>query len=82
MNEAEILEIKAIDASRPTYYRASSGRDVLDVIHEFGLGFMAGNILKYVIRAGRKPSTTAVADLRKAREYIDRWIRALEAERG
>lgn len=79
MDRAEILELREISATRPDYYRASSGRDV---IHEFGLGFMAGNILKYVVRAGRKPGTDALDDLRKAREYVDRWIRTLEAERG
>lgn len=82
MDRAEVLELREISATRPDYYRASSGRDVMDVIHEFGLGFMAGNVLKYIVRAGRKPGTDALDDLRKACEYVDRWIRTLEAERG
>ncbi|MFB7906435.1 DUF3310 domain-containing protein [Kitasatospora sp. NPDC001309] len=42
------------------------------------LGFVLGNVVKYVLRAGRKGSK--LEDLRKARWYLDYAIRELEKE--
>lgn len=58
---------------RPNYYRGRSGQDVFDLVDDFELDFYSGNILKYVIRAGRK-SPTKLDDLLKARTYINRLI--------
>lgn len=38
------------------------------------LSFCAGNVVKYVCRAGRKDHDKHVEDLEKARWYIDREI--------
>ncbi len=38
------------------------------------LSFCAGNVVKYVCRAGRKDPGKHVEDLKKARWYIDREI--------
>jgi len=64
-------------ATKPNYYRfevRGQTLDVTDVIQGLGLGFEAGNVLKYLARAGRKDVTTHTEDLEKAREYIDRLI--------
>lgn len=58
---------------RPNYYRGRSGQDVFDLVDDFELGFYEGNVLKYIIRAGRK-SPTKLDDLMKARTYINRLI--------
>lgn len=58
--------------NRPAHYIAPNGLESIDVIEGFGLGFHLGNVVKYVLRAGRKGS--AVEDLRKARWYLDREI--------
>lgn len=49
-----------------------------DVIDEYGLGFYAGNALKYLLRAGNKGPM--VEDLRKCRHYIDKLIEKVEEE--
>lgn len=54
----------------PHYIR--KGIEAIDVIEAFGLGFHLGNVVKYVLRAGRK--SNGDEDLRKARWYLDRRI--------
>lgn len=53
--------------------------EVWDAIADWGLGegFVLGNVIKYVARAGRKDGNSRLKDLAKAREYIDKAI-ALE----
>lgn len=45
-----------------------------DIIDAFGLDFYAGNVLKYLLRAGRKPGVNGVEDLEKARHYLTELI--------
>ncbi len=52
--------------------------EAIKVIEAWELGFHLGNCVKYIARAGRKPGTDAVEDLRKARWYLDREIGRLE----
>lgn len=58
--------------NHPAHYRAG-GIESIDVIEGFDLGFHLGNVVKYVLRAGRK--IDALEDLRKARWYLDRYIK-------
>ena len=48
--------------------------EVLDAIEDWGLDYHRGNILKYIVRAGKK-GDKLIEDLRKARFYLDRDIR-------
>lgn len=57
----------------PAHYSAG-GIEAIDVIEAFGLGFHLGNVVKYVLRAGRK-SADALEDLRKAQWYLEREIK-------
>lgn len=63
--------------NHPPHYKAASGMEAIDVIQAFELGFLRGNAVKYLLRAGKKGD--AVTDLKKARWYIDRAIAELEA---
>lgn len=58
---------------QPDYYK-TGGIDVIEFCQRQGLPFTLGNVVKYVTRAGRKNADTAIEDLQKAREYIDREI--------
>ena len=49
-----------------------------DVIRDWGLNFNLGNAVKYIARAGRKADL--VEDLKKAQQYIQFEIDAIEAE--
>lgn len=60
--------------SHPSYYADgwSNGAEVIDLAEH--LSFCAGNVVKYVCRAGRKDPDKYVEDLEKARWYLDREI--------
>jgi hypothetical protein len=42
-----------------------------DAIHDWGLGFFDGNVVKYVARHQQKGG---IEDLKKARHYLDKLI--------
>jgi len=55
----------------PSHYK-SGGIEVIDVIEAFELNFRLANVIKYVLRAGRKDDL--LQDLEKAAWYLDREI--------
>lgn len=61
--------------SHPSYYAEGwgNGAEVIDLTEH--LSFCAGNVVKYVCRAGRKDPNKYVEDLEKARWYLDREIK-------
>lgn len=59
---------------KPDYYKGENQLDVIDIVKILGLNFNLGNVLKYIVRAGKKKESSALIDLNKAREYIDREI--------
>ncbi len=65
------------DAINPTHYQGAGGVQPIDVIEAFDLGFCLGNVVKYILRAGRK-TPDMVRDLEKARWYLDREIERLK----
>lgn len=69
----KILE-NSDSVSRPSYYAKgwSNGAEVIDLTEH--LSFCAGNVVKYVCRAGRKDPDKHIEDLEKARWYLDREI--------
>ena len=64
---------------RPEHY-CFSKFEPKDVIREWGLNFNLGSAVKYIARAGRKDDI--VQDLKKAQEFIQFEIEAIEAERA
>ncbi|MFJ9848599.1 DUF3310 domain-containing protein [Streptomyces sp. NPDC101150] len=60
-------------ARGPAYYKwGPNDLQPWDVIDAFGLDFYLGNVIKYVLRAGKKGP--ALDDLRKAQHYIQKAI--------
>lgn len=76
--ELEDDSIKIVEnsdnVSHPSHYANgwSNGAEVIDLTEH--LSFCAGNVVKYVCRAGRKDLGKHVEDLEKARWYINREI--------
>ena len=73
-----------VEEMKPNYYQFTvrgHTLDVTDMIQALNLGFEAGNVVKYIARAGRKDATKEIEDLKKAREYIDRLIAFRTTER-
>ena len=60
----------------PSYYDNKQGYDVIDISKHYNLNFNRGNILKYVIRAGKKDNE--LQDLKKALDYLQREIKYIE----
>jgi len=60
----------------PEHYGGDTTYEAIRVIEAWDLGFHLGNCVKYVARAGRKGDE--LEDLRKARWYLDRYIRLAE----
>lgn len=58
------------------------GDEVMTVIENYDLddGFCKGSIVKYVLRAGLKPETSELDDLKKAQWYLDRLIKRKESQ--
>ena len=50
-----------------------------DVIRDWGLNFNLGSTVKYIARAGRKDDI--IQDLKKAKQFLEFEIEALEEER-
>lgn len=54
------------------HYEATGEYDLIDIISDYKLNFNRGNVIKYIIRAGRKDDE--LQDLNKALDYIQREI--------
>jgi hypothetical protein len=64
----------------PSHYTEGRKFEPKDVIRDWGLNFNLGSAVKYVARAGRKDDI--VQDLKKAQQFIQFEIDAIEAERA
>lgn len=58
---------------RPDYYK-SKGIETIDVIEAFDLNFNLGNVIKYILRAGKKEGEEKEKDLNKAMFYLKREV--------
>ena len=55
----------------PNHYQGLNGMEVIEVIDNFELNFNTGNVIKYVLRAGKKEKNKKIEDLRKAIQYLE-----------
>lgn len=78
-NTIEIIE-NSDSVSHPQHYAEgwSNGAEVIDLTEH--LSFCAGNVVKYVCRAGRKDPDKYVEDLEKAQWYLDREINRVRGQ--
>ena len=65
--------------AHPSHYVEGRKYEPKDVIRDWALNYNLGCVVKYVSRAGRKDDI--LQDLKKARQYLDFEIEALEAEK-
>jgi hypothetical protein len=73
--EAEIPQTdkKPDPVNSPPHYTAG-GIETIDFIEAKDLNYRLGNVVKYLSRAGKKVDGDPIADLEKARWYLDREI--------
>ena len=61
----------------PKYYHKGS-YDVIEFCNKYEIGFVTGNIIKYIVRYKYK---NGIEDLKKAREYINRrYVESIEID--
>lgn len=74
--------VEAYDSLRSKggeHYRQGAIQPI-DFIMSQNLDFPAGNVVKYVTRAGRKEGASAISDLRKAMHYLEFMLEKLEQQ--
>lgn len=62
------------------YYGKENPFEPIKVIDYYDLNFCLGNVIKYVLRAGKKPGEDKIKDLKKAYDYLGHEISKLEEE--
>ena len=78
-NYASELEVANDEVEKPSHY--TFGKiEVLDAIEDWKLPYHLGNVVKYIVRAGRKSKDTELQDLQKAQFYLERYIKNLGAK--
>lgn len=60
----------------------TGGLEVIDVIEAWDLNPRLANVVKYVLRQGKKTGVSAHEDLLKARAYLSREIARLEGRKA
>lgn len=61
--------------NQPQHYSGNNSLfTVIDIIEAYDLNFSLGNVIKYGLRAGRKPGEDGLDDLKKAAWYLNREI--------
>jgi hypothetical protein len=71
----EVLGIKNDLVNSPPHYK-SGGVETIDFIEAKDLNYRLGNVVKYVVRCGKKQGSDPVQDLEKALFYLNREIAA------
>ncbi len=64
--------------NHPNHYGGDTVYETIKVLAAWKLGFLLGNAVKYLSRAGKKDPTKLLEDLKKARWYLDDAISRLE----
>lgn len=70
-----------VQIEHPDYYN-SGGIEAADFIDAHGLNFNKGNVVKYVVRAGRKQGEDTLTALLKAQWYLNREISRARQEQN
>lgn len=63
----------------PNYYR-NGNVDVIEIANRFSMNFNLSNVLKYIVRAGKKHPEKHLEDLTKAKEYLEREIEYIKLQ--
>jgi len=60
--------------NQPAHYQGNGGLTVMQIIEAYDCNFAVGNVIKYMLRAGKKPGEEAMEDLSKALWYLQAEI--------
>lgn len=71
------LDLSEATQTKPDHYPNAGKKDVIAFCQSNSLGFIEGNIVKYVTR---HKSKNGLEDLHKAKEYLNRLIQTYEKD--
>ena len=66
--------------NEPKHYQGKDGLTVMQIIRAYECNFAVGNVIKYMLRAGKKPDEDAMDDLKKALWYLQEEIARREPQ--
>jgi len=83
LNLAGRDELDEYNYIKPSHYinenkkftRNDGKLEVFDIIDYYDLDFYSGNIIKYIVRCGKKPNESMLKDLKKALVYLEMKIK-------
>ena len=78
----ESIKNKIDNVNHPPHYtwlKDKCGIEVIDIIDAYNLDFYKGNIIKYLLRAGKKPAQEELQDLNKCKWYLERLIKNISS---
>lgn len=67
---------------RKHYKTLNPAYEPIKIIQYYDLDFCLGNVIKYVLRAGKKDGNSTMNDLLKAKDYINYAIDHLKPDNG
>lgn len=65
--------MKNNNINHPSHYTKDRKFETIEVIEDWKLNYHLGNVIKYISRLGRKEDE--IEDLKKAKWYLDRYIK-------
>lgn len=66
---------------KPNHYQSKDGKfQVWDIVDQFNLNYYFGDAVKYICRAGKKSISHEKQDIRKAIQYLQRWLDTQETK--
>lgn len=67
------------DFETPSHYGGNDNPfEPFKIIDYYHLDFYVGNVVKYILRAGRKANTNEVDDIKKAIHYLNERLKRIE----
>jgi len=75
-----VMRPQGTEIEHPSYYGGDTVYETIKVIRAWELGFLLGNVMKYIARAGKKASSDYLTDLKKAEWYLKEAIQEKEGK--
>ena len=61
--------------NKSEYYGKDNPFEAIKIIDYYGLNFCLGNVIKYILRAGKKSDNSYEQDLNKALDYLQHEVK-------
>lgn len=74
------LKADVVAPADPINHVHYNGDDVMRIIERYKLDFLDGQVIKYILRAGRKDGASDIDDHKKAKWYLDRKVGNMESK--